>query len=120
MSARDVDVLVIGAGLGGIGAAWHLQHERPGASFAILEARAAIGGTWDLFRFPGVRSDSDMHTLSLPYAPWRGTDSRAGGAEIREYLRETAAAYGIDTRIRGMKFAALAISPTFGGRLASV
>ncbi|HYQ32783.1 MAG TPA: NAD(P)/FAD-dependent oxidoreductase, partial [Lapillicoccus sp.] len=100
MSARDVDVLVIGAGLGGIGAAWHLQHERPGATFAILEARAAIGGTWDLFRFPGVRSDSDMHTLSLPYAPWRGTDSRAGGAEIREYLRETAAAYGIDTRIR--------------------
>ena len=78
MSARDVDVLVIGAGLGGIGAAWHLQHERPGATFAILEARAAIGGTWDLFRFPGVRSDSDMHTLSLPYAPWRGTDSRAG------------------------------------------
>ena len=100
MSARDVDVLVIGAGLGGIGAAWHLQHERPGTSFAILEARAAIGGTWDLFRFPGVRSDSDMHTLSLPYAPWRGADSRAGGAEIRDYLRETAAAYGIDTRIR--------------------
>jgi cation diffusion facilitator CzcD-associated flavoprotein CzcO len=100
MSARDVDVLVIGAGLSGIGAAWHLQHERPGTSFAILEARAAVGGTWDLFRFPGVRSDSDMHTLSLPYAPWRGTDSRAGGGEIRDYLRETAAENGIDTRIR--------------------
>ena len=100
MSAQDVDVLVIGAGLGGIGAAWHLQHERPGTSFAILEAREAIGGTWDLFRFPGVRSDSDMHTLSLPYAPWQGTDSRADGAEIRDYLRDTAAAYGIDTRIR--------------------
>ena len=74
MTAQDVDVLVIGAGLAGIGAAWHLQHERPGTSFAILEARDAIGGTWDLFRFPGVRSDSDMHTLSLPYRPWRGTE----------------------------------------------
>ena len=100
MSARDVDVLVVGAGLGGIGAAWHLQHERPGTSFAILEARDAIGGTWDLFRFPGVRSDSDMHTMSLPYAPWRGPESRASGAQIRDYLRESAAAYGIDTRIR--------------------
>jgi cation diffusion facilitator CzcD-associated flavoprotein CzcO len=100
MTAQDVDVLVIGAGLAGIGAAWHLQHERPGRSFVILEARDAIGGTWDLFRFPGVRSDSDMHTLSLPYQPWRGTEARANGASIREYLRETAAAYGIDTRIR--------------------
>ena len=90
MTAQDVDVLVIGAGLAGIGAAWHLQHERPGTSFAILEARDAIGGTWDLFRFPGVRSDSDMHTLSLPYQPWRGTESRADGASIRDYLRETA------------------------------
>ena len=100
MTAQDVDVLVIGAGLAGIGAAWHLQQERPGTSFAILEARDAIGGTWDLFRFPGVRSDSDMHTLSLPYRPWRGTEARANGASIRDYLRETAAAYGIDTRIR--------------------
>jgi cation diffusion facilitator CzcD-associated flavoprotein CzcO len=100
MSARDVDVLVVGAGLSGIGAAWHLIHERPGTSFAILESRDAIGGTWDLFRFPGVRSDSDMHTLSLPYRPWQGTESRADGAQIRSYLREAAAAYGIDTRIR--------------------
>ncbi len=100
MSARDVDVLVIGAGLAGIGAAWHLQQERPGTTFAVLEARPALGGTWDLFRFPGVRSDSDMHTLSLPYAPWRGTESRADGAHIRAYLEEVADAYGIDTRIR--------------------
>ena len=100
MTAQDVDVLVVGAGLGGIGAAWHLQHERPGTSFGILEARDAIGGTWDLFRFPGVRSDSHMHTLGLPYQPWRGTEARADGAAIRDYLRETATAYGIDTRIR--------------------
>ena len=100
MSARDVDVLVLGAGLSGIGAAWHLQHERPGTSFAILEARDTIGGTWDQFRFPGVRSDSDMHTFSFPYRPWRGLESRADGAQILAYLRETAAAYGIDTRIR--------------------
>jgi cation diffusion facilitator CzcD-associated flavoprotein CzcO len=100
MSARDVDVLVIGAGLGGIGAAWHLQHERPGTSFAILEARAAIGGTWDLFRFPGVRSDSDMHTLALPFRPWLGTEARANGDAICDYLTATAVAYGIDTRIR--------------------
>ncbi|HEU4329961.1 MAG TPA: NAD(P)/FAD-dependent oxidoreductase [Lapillicoccus sp.] len=100
MSDRDVDVLVIGAGLAGIGAAWHLQHERPGTTFAILEARDDLGGTWDLFRFPGVRSDSDMHTLSLPYRPWQGSESRADGARILTYLRESAAAYGIDQRIR--------------------
>jgi monooxygenase len=99
MPARDVDVLVIGAGLAGIGAAWHLQHERPGTTFAVLEAREALGGTWDLFRFPGVRSDSDMHTLSLPYAPWRGTESRADGDEIRAYLEDTATANRIDERI---------------------
>ena len=93
MTAQDVDVLVIGAGLGGIGAAWHLQHDRPGTSFAILEARDAIGGTWDLFRFPGVRSDSPMHTLGLPFRPWLGTEARANGAAIYRYLRETAAAY---------------------------
>ena len=69
-------------------------------SFAILEARDAIGGTWDLFRFPGVRSDSTMHTLGLPFRPWLGTEACANGAAICHYLRETAAAYGIDTRIR--------------------
>jgi cation diffusion facilitator CzcD-associated flavoprotein CzcO len=100
MSARDVDVLVIGAGLAGIGAAWHLLHERPGTTFAVLEARDDLGGTWDLFRFPGVRSDSDMHTLSLPYRPWQGSESRADGARILGYLQESAAAYGIDQRIR--------------------
>ena len=100
MSDRDVDVLVVGAGLAGIGAAWHLLHERPGTTFAVLEARDDLGGTWDLFRFPGVRSDSDMHTLSLPYRPWHGSESRADGARILAYLRESAAAYGIDQRIR--------------------
>jgi len=78
MSARDVDVLVLGAGLSGIGAAWHLQHERPGTSFAILEARDTIGGTWDQFRFPGVRSDSDMHTWPTSGRPPPHTGSTPG------------------------------------------
>ena len=82
MSARDVDVLVIGAGLSGIGAGWFLQQERPGTSYAILEAHDTMGGTWDLFRFPGVRSDTDMHLLSYAHRPWQGTESRAGGPQI--------------------------------------
>src|SRR5713101_7050179 len=77
--ADHFDVLIIGAGLSGIGAAWRLRQARPRDSYAILEARPAIGGTWDLFRYPGVRSDSDMFTLSYPFRPWRGADSMAGG-----------------------------------------
>ena len=100
MSARDVDVLVIGAGLSGIGAGWFLQQERPGTSYAILEAHDTMGGTWDLFRFPGVRSDTDMHLLSYAHRPWQGTESRAGGSQILDYLRDAAVADGIDTRIR--------------------
>lgn len=100
MSARDVDVLVVGAGLSGIGAAWHLQHERPGTSYAILEAADTMGGTWVRFRFPGVRSDSDMHTLGYPHRPWLATESLADGPQILDYLREAAVADGIDTRIR--------------------
>ena len=98
--ADDFDVLIIGAGLSGIGAAWRLRQARPGASFAILEARSAIGGTWDLFRYPGVRSDSDMFTLSYPFRPWRGAASMASGASIRDYLRETADEAGITAHIR--------------------
>ncbi len=100
MSARDVDVLIVGAGLSGIGAAWHLQHERPGTSYAILEASDSVGGTWDRFRFPGVRSDSDMYTLGYPHRPWQGTEPLADGAQILDYIREAAAADGIHTRIR--------------------
>lgn len=94
------DVLVVGAGLSGIGAAYRLQTECPGRTFAVLEARATSGGTWDLFRYPGVRSDSDMHTLSYPFRPWTGGDTIADGPEILAYLRETAAVFGIDRHIR--------------------
>jgi monooxygenase len=95
-----VDVLIVGAGLSGIGAACHLRTEAPGASYAILEARGASGGTWDLFRYPGVRSDSDMFTLGYAFRPWTGGEAIAGGADILRYVRETAAAYGVDREIR--------------------
>ncbi|WP_116199349.1 flavin-containing monooxygenase [Amycolatopsis circi] len=94
------DVLVVGAGLSGIGAACRLQQQAPGRTYAILEARGSIGGTWDLFRYPGVRSDSDMFTLGYPFRPWRKEQAIATGAEILEYLRETAAQYGISRHIR--------------------
>jgi cation diffusion facilitator CzcD-associated flavoprotein CzcO len=95
----EVDVLVVGAGLSGVGVAWHLQHRRPGTSFAIVEARGAIGGTWDLFRYPGVRSDSDMFTLGYAFRPWTGGRALADGPSIRRYIEETAAEAGIDRRI---------------------
>ena len=76
----DVDVVVVGAGLSGVGAAYRLQTECPDLSFTVLEARDAIGGTWDLFRYPGIRSDSDIFTLSYPFRPWRGPASIADGA----------------------------------------
>ena len=95
-----VDVLIVGAGLSGIGAACHLRAEAPDSSYAIVEARGASGGTWDLFRFPGVRSDSDMFTLGFPFRPWKGSVAIASGGEILRYLRETAAAYGVDREIR--------------------
>lgn len=98
--AEHFDVLIIGAGLSGIGAAWRLQQARPGTSYAILEARDAIGGTWDLFRYPGVRSDSDMFTLSYPFRPWRGAESMASGSQIRRYIVETADEGGITPHIR--------------------
>jgi monooxygenase len=94
------DVLIVGAGLSGIGAACHLQTTLPHKSYAILEAREAIGGTWDLFRYPGVRSDSDMYTLGYPFRPWGSDESIASGPAIRDYIRDTAREYGIDGRIR--------------------
>ncbi|GGK69737.1 flavin-containing monooxygenase [Nocardia camponoti] len=97
---EHLDVVVIGAGLSGIGAAYRLKTEHPGRSFAVLEARADLGGTWDLFRYPGVRSDSDMFTLGYPFKPWRAAKSIADGASIMEYLRETVAENGIDAHIR--------------------
>ncbi len=92
--------MIVGAGLSGIGAAYRLQSEHPGRSYAILEARESMGGTWDLFRYPGVRSDSDMFTLGYPFKPWRDAKSIADGPSILRYIRETAAENGIEKRIR--------------------
>jgi cation diffusion facilitator CzcD-associated flavoprotein CzcO len=96
----DVDVLIVGAGLSGIGAAHYLQTECPWATYAIVEARDAIGGTWDLFRYPGIRSDSDMHTLGYSFRPWDGEKSIADGDSILQYIKDTASDAGIDTHIR--------------------
>jgi monooxygenase len=97
---EHVDVLIVGAGLSGIGAAYYVQTRCPGKRYAILEARDAIGGTWDLFRYPGVRSDSDMYTLGYSFRPWRDPKAIADGPAILAYVRETAQAYGIDRKIR--------------------
>ena len=99
-TAEHVDVLIIGAGLSGIGAAAHLAKDLPGTSYAVLERREASGGTWDLFRYPGVRSDSDMHTLGYRFRPWRGDTALADGASILDYVRDTAREYGVDRHIR--------------------
>lgn len=96
---QHFDVIIVGAGLSGIGAAYHLQQHCSGKSYAILESRAAIGGTWDLFRYPGVRSDSDMHTLGYNFKPWRDAKAIADGPSIRNYVRETASDNGIDQHI---------------------
>ena len=95
-----VDVLIVGAGLSGIGAAYHLRAECPGKTFAILEAREAMGGTWDLFRYPGIRSDSDMYTLGYDFRPWTSAKAIADGPSILNYIRETAAEDGIERHIR--------------------
>jgi monooxygenase len=97
---EHVDVLIVGAGLSGIGAACRLETDAPGFSYAILEARGSSGGTWDLFRYPGVRSDSDMFTLGYAFRPWTGAKSIVAGGDILGYLRETAAEYGVDRHIR--------------------
>ncbi len=97
---EHVDVLVVGAGLSGIGAAYRLQTMCPERTFAIFEARDAIGGTWDLFRYPGVRSDSDMFTLGFPFEPWRETDAIAEGDKIRAYIERVADKHGLTERIR--------------------
>jgi len=100
MTVEHFDVLIVGAGLSGIGAAWHLQANCPRKSYAILEAREAIGGTWDLFRYPGIRSDSDMHTLGYSFRPWTQQKAIADGPAILDYVRSTARDHGIDRKIR--------------------
>jgi cation diffusion facilitator CzcD-associated flavoprotein CzcO len=97
---EHVNVLIVGAGLSGIGAGVHLQRSCPGKSYAILESRDSIGGTWDLFRYPGIRSDSDMYTLGYSFKPWTDDDSIAAGEKIRTYIRETAREYRVEDRIR--------------------
>ena len=96
----DFDVVIVGAGLSGIGAAYHLQTNCPDRTYAILEGREAIGGTWDLFRYPGIRSDSDMYTLGYAFKPWTEAKAIADGPSILTYIRETARDYGIDRHIR--------------------
>ncbi|MET3961994.1 monooxygenase [Marmoricola sp. OAE513] len=100
MSTPDYDVLVVGAGLSGIGAGYRLQTECPDKTYAILEARDSIGGTWDLFRYPGIRSDSDMFTLSFPFKPWSDENAIADGPSILSYIKATAAEFGIDEKIK--------------------
>ena len=97
---QNFDVIIVGAGLSGIGAAAHLQRGCPGKTYAILEAREAIGGTWDLFRYPGIRCDSDMYTLGYAFKPWTSAKAIADGPSIRAYVEETAIERGIDRQIR--------------------
>ena len=100
MAADHVDVLIVGAGLSGIGAAVHLGRDCPGKTYAVLEARGAIGGTWDLFRYPGIRSDSDMYTLGYSFKPWTDPKAIADGDSIRAYVRQTAREYDVEQHIR--------------------
>jgi monooxygenase len=99
MPASDVDVLIVGAGLSGIGAAHHLQTRCPGKTYQILEGRERLGGTWDLFRYPGIRSDSDMYTLGYSFRPWTSPQSIGDGGSILAYIRQTAELAGIDRKI---------------------
>ena len=98
--AKYSDVLIVGAGISGIGAAYRIHEKNPKLSYTVLERRGRIGGTWDLFRYPGIRSDSDIFTLSYPYEPWTRPEYVAEGADIREYLTQTASKHGIDRNIR--------------------
>ncbi len=98
--SEHVDVVVVGAGISGIGAAYHLQKNCPTRTYVILEGRADLGGTWDLFRYPGIRSDSDMHTLGFRFRPWKEEKAIADGDAILRYLRETVQEHGIDRHIR--------------------
>ncbi len=99
-ATEHLDVLIIGAGLSGIGAACHLHAEHPSRSYAILEMREATGGTWDLFRYPGIRSDSDLHTFGYAFKPWRSDNAIAGADEIVAYIREAAREHDVDSHIR--------------------
>jgi cation diffusion facilitator CzcD-associated flavoprotein CzcO len=100
MAGEYFDVVIVGAGLSGIGAAWHLQDKCPKKSYLVLEGRESVGGTWDLFRYPGIRSDSDMYTLGYNFKPWKEGKAIADGPSILSYIRETASESGIGQNIR--------------------
>ena len=100
MQENNFDIIIIGAGLSGIGAACHLKQNCPGKSFTILEARDVIGGTWDLFRYPGIRSDSDMFTLGYNFKPWTAETDIADGETVLNYIKEAAKEYNIEKKIR--------------------
>ena len=97
---EHVDIVIVGAGISGVSAAWHLQDRCPGKTYTILEARSDMGGTWDLFRYPGIRSDSDMYTLGFRFRPWAERQAIADGKPILDYVKSTAGMYGIDEHIR--------------------
>lgn len=107
------DVLIVGAGLAGIGTAYRVSSQVPQLSYTVLEQRAEMGGTWDLFKYPGIRSDSDIFTLSYPFLPWKGTNRLAGGPEIKAYIEEAAAKFGIDKNI---EFSTKVLSVDFDSR----
>jgi monooxygenase len=96
----DFDIVIVGAGLSGIGAAYHLQQKCPNKTYTILEGRASLGGTWDLFKYPGIRSDSDMHTLGYNFKPWRQKKAIANGSDILSYIQETADENNITSHIQ--------------------
>jgi len=100
MAETSFDVLIIGAGISGINTAYRLQEQCPDRTYAILEARHALGGTWDLFKYPGIRSDSDLHTFGFPFNPWTEEKAIADGGSIKAYMKETAAKYDIDRHIQ--------------------
>ena len=102
-STNFFDVIIIGAGISGIDTAYRLQTQVPEYSYTILEARNALGGTWDLFRYPGVRSDSDLHTFGFPWRPWPEQIAIASGASIVKYIKESSAEYGIDSHVQFQK-----------------
>ena len=97
---KKYDVIIVGAGLSGIGAAYHIQDKCPNKTFAVLEARESMGGTWDLFKYPGIRSDSDMYTLGFSFYPWKDPKAIADGPSILNYIKETASEFGIDKKIQ--------------------
>src|ERR1700740_2726645 len=100
MDSGHLDVVIVGPGISGISASWHLQNRCPTKSYAILESRQNMGGTWDLFRYPGIRSDSDMFTLGYSFRPWKEAKAIADGPAILKYLHETSEHFGIGRHIR--------------------